>query len=467
MLFSSVTFLFLYLPAVLILYFISWRMCGRLASNLFLFAASVFFYAWGEPCYVFLLLASILFNYKMAICMERMTKHRKAIFYISVAFNLFSLFIFKYLNFVVDNFRQFGVVDGNTGIIQKLVMPIGISFYTFQALSYIIDVYKGKVRAKKALLDVGLYISFFPQLIAGPIVRYSMIAEQITNRTETWDKFCDGFYRFVVGLSKKVILSNSFALAADECFQDPGGVLTVAWIGIISYTLQIYYDFSGYSDMAIGLGRIFGFEFSENFNYPYYASSIGDFWRRWHISLGMFFREYVYIPLGGSWVGRIKLIRNLFVVWFLTGLWHGASWTFVLWGGMYFILITIEKLGKGRITRCKGIGHLYTMFWVMIGWVLFRSDSVGLAFKYLGTMFGIRIDQGYNIRSIVLLRENMVLYIIGILGCLPVTPYIKMKWSKYRMFFDGVKALAVPVLFFVCCCYLIKSTYNPFIYFNF
>jgi alginate O-acetyltransferase complex protein AlgI len=469
MLFSSVSFLLLFLPVVLILYFVLFKVLGRTASNLLLLVASLFFYGWGEPYYILILLLSILFNYGMAVCMEATIKYRKVCLCFSIAVNLFILFIFKYLNFVLDNLMKLGWKINILDTIQGIAMPIGISFYTFQALSYVVDVYRGEVKAKRNPLDVGLYISFFPQLIAGPIVRYYTIAEQIKNRTETWDKIGEGISRFVMGLSKKVILSNSFALIADECFENlgVGGVLSVAWIGILSYTLQIYYDFSGYSDMAIGLGKIFGFEFLENFNYPYYAESISDFWRRWHISLGSFFREYVYIPLGGSKVGRKRLIRNLFIVWLLTGLWHGANWTFVLWGIMYYVLIAIEKLWAGRKKSYKMMGHLYTIFWVMIGWVLFRSNSVGDAIRYIGIMLGIGAEKISDVRSGVLLQENRVLFLIGVIGCFPVIPYIKRHWSKYEAVLEIIKTLAVPLLFFVCCCYLVKSTYNPFIYFNF
>lgn len=387
-----------------------------------------------------------------------------------VLFNVAILFVFKYLTFAGNIIKS---VFSLTINIPDIALPIGISFFTFQAMSYVIDVYRQKGEVQTNLLYVGLYISFFPQLIAGPIVRYETIANEIKNRKESIDDFFNGFARFIVGLSKKVLLANSFAILADKTFDSAhnGDSLSVAfsWLGAIAYTLQIFFDFSGYSDMAIGLGRMFGFHFLENFNYPYISTSITEFWRRWHISLGTWFRDYVYIPLGGSRVSKGRNIFNLFIVWLLTGIWHGANFTFIIWGLMYFILITFEKITgfhQKKNNLVFVVKWLYTILFVILGWVLFRSTSISDALFYLKSMFGLNNNtltdgnfSGYFI-------QNLFLLIIGVLLCTPVFRILKEKTEKNRIM-EIICAAGLIGLFVLSVSSLVSSSYNPFIYFNF
>ncbi|MBE7064476.1 MAG: MBOAT family protein [Ruminococcaceae bacterium] len=472
MLFSSTTFIYLFLPIVLFGYYVLFKRSRKL-QNVFLLIVSLFFYAWGEPKFVLVMIASIVFNWIMGLLVD---KHRtnsvisKGIIAICVTVNLANLFVFKYLGFAGS---IIGTIFDTDLEFLKLALPIGISFFTFQAMSYVIDVYRGNGNVQKNILNVGLYISFFPQLIAGPIVRYETVAEEIQNRKETVDDFFDGFARFIVGLAKKVLLSNSFAILADKAFDSVGAQEDVSvafcWLGAIAYTMQIFFDFSGYSDMAIGLGRMFGFHFLENFDYPYISTSISEFWRRWHISLGTWFRDYVYFPLGGSRVSRLRLIFNLFVVWFLTGVWHGANFTFAVWGLMYFVLIAAEKLTgfdkkNGKfITPFKWI---YTMFFVIIGWVIFRADSLGSAVLYMKSMFGI----GNNYLSDGLFTgyfmQNLLLIIIGTVLCTPIFNILNERF-KNNVVFDIARVLFVIGLFVLSVSSLVSSSYNPFIYFNF
>lgn len=385
MLFSSEIFLFVFLPCTLFVYYVLLHKSRQL-QNIFLALISLFFYAWGEPYFVLIMLGSILCNWWFAIMVDR---HRDDATYVRLIItgmlvvNLGIMFVFKYLMFTLENVN---ILLGSGISVPTIALPIGLSFFTFQAISYVIDVYRQNGEVQKNPMNVALYISFFPQLIAGPIVRYQTVAEQIKNRKETVADFSEGCTRFILGLSKKVLLSNNFALIADAAFTEGELTLHFAWVGAIAYTLQIYYDFSGYSDMAIGLGKMFGFHFLENFDYPYVSKSISEFWRRWHISLGSWFRDYVYFPLGGSRVkSKTRLVFNLFVVWFLTGIWHGANWTFIVWGLMYFILIALEKLT--RFEKKLGVlGHVYSMFFVVIGWVIFRAENIGQAVQYIATM---------------------------------------------------------------------------------
>ncbi|MGN1132703.1 MAG: MBOAT family O-acyltransferase, partial [Ruminococcus sp.] len=393
MLFASTVFIFAFLPAVLLLYYLVLRKF-RTAQNILLLVASLLFYAWGEPKYVLIMILSIIMNYLFGLLVDKFraskTKSRLVIA-LTVVFNLGVLYIFKYLMFTIENINS---IAGLHLSVPNIVLPIGISFFTFQAMSYVIDVYREKGEAQKNPLNVGLYISFFPQLIAGPIVRYETVAYQIKHREESFEKFSEGVCRFIIGLAKKVLLANTMAVVADYAFDMPNSELTVvmAWVGAIAYTFQIFFDFGGYSDMAIGLGKMFGFEFLENFNYPYISLSVSEFWRRWHMSLGTWFRDYVYFPLGGSRVkSKARLVFNLFVVWSLTGIWHGANWTFLCWGLMYFVLLTIEKLigwEKKYPDKMKILRRIYTLFFVIMGWVLFRADSIGDAGAYFATMFG-------------------------------------------------------------------------------
>lgn len=466
MLFSSSTFLFMFLPIVTVVYYTVLRK-NRTLQNIFLFIVSLLFYAWGEPVFVFVMLLSILANYLFGLFVYRYKEEKiksKVILSLTVVFNLGILFVFKYLSFVMENVSNISGLDMNVAI----TLPIGISFFTFQAMSYVIDVYRGEC-VQKNPLNVGLYIAFFPQLIAGPIVRYETVAKQIQNRKETFDDFSSGVCRFIIGLSKKVLIANTMAVVADSAFDGDIGTISAsfAWLGAIAYSLQIFFDFSGYSDMAIGLGRMFGFKFLENFNYPYISSSISEFWRRWHISLGTWFRDYVYFPLGGSRVNKPRLILNLFVVWFLTGVWHGANWTFILWGLMYFVLLVIEKLtGLHNKNKFIPLKRIYTLFFVVLGWVLFRADNLSDAFSYIGAMFGstgIAIDN----YAIFLLRENAICFVFAILISTPIFRIAYNKWIKdNKVLSVGVAALLLA-LFTVSVTYIVKGTYNPFIYFNF
>ncbi|MBQ5994995.1 MAG: MBOAT family protein [Clostridia bacterium] len=468
MLFSSTTFLYLFLPSVVFLYYTVCRK-SRFMQNLLLLAASLFFYAWGEPKFVLVMLLSITANWFFGLLVEKFRKNKavsRIVIFFVVAFNLGILFIFKYLDFTADILNR---ALGASITLREIALPIGISFFTFQAMSYVLDVYREKGSVQKNILYVGLYISFFPQLIAGPIVRYETVAKEIQSRKETLDDFFDGFARFVVGLAKKVLLANSFAVLADSAF-DSTEVISAGfgWLGALAYTFQIFFDFSGYSDMAIGMGRMFGFHFLENFNYPYVSTSVSEFWRRWHISLGTWFRDYLYFPLGGSRVKKGRMVFNLFAVWFLTGLWHGANFTFIVWGLMYFVLITVEKLTgfdkKEKISRL--LKWVYTMFFVVVGWVLFRAESLSAAAGYLKSMFflgsGGVIDpmfKGY-------LAQNAVLFAVGIIACTPVLKNIK-KHIKPSMAFDIFRAVCLIALLVLSAASLVSSSYNPFIYFNF
>ena len=380
----------------------------RTYKNLVLLAFSILFYAWGEPAFVLVMLLSIFVNYLLGRLIDKYRNHDKALLWTSIFFNLGILFIFKYLCFTLQNIGW--LINKDFSSI-KIALPIGISFFTFQAMSYVIDVYKKKVKVQKSLFNLGLYIALFPQLIAGPIVRYETIASEIEKRDENYDDFAEGTVRFIQGLAKKVIIANQVALVADAAFDTPINELSTAfaWLGAIAYTLQIYFDFSGYSDMAIGLGRMFGFHFLENFNYPYMASSITDFWRRWHISLSSWFRDYVYFPLGGSRVdSKVRHIFNLFVVWLLTGIWHGANWTFIAWGMFYFVLLVIEKQ-TGLDKKKAWWGHIYTMFFVIIAWVLFRATNITSAYEYLKIML---IPNSISSDTFVLYWSNYRFYLI-------------------------------------------------------
>lgn len=464
MLFSSIIFIFAFLPVVLFLYY---GICkkSRTAQNVVLTVASLFFYAWGVPKYVFIMIASIIINWLFALCVDKYRENKriaKTALALSVAANLGILFVFKYLNFTLTNFNKLGLSVPITNI----ALPIGISFFTFQAMSYVIDVYRKKGDVQKNPMNIALYISFFPQLIAGPIVRYQTVADQIRNRVETFEDFSKGTCRFIIGFCKKVLLSNTMVLIADAAFDASERSVALAWAGAVAYTFQIFYDFSGYSDMAIGLGRMFGFHFLENFDYPYMSRSISEFWRRWHMSLGSWFRDYVYFPLGGSRVKtRSRLVFNLFVVWFLTGVWHGANWTFLLWGLMYFVLIATEKL-TGFAEKLKGFGNIYTLFFVVMGWVLFRSESISSAVTYMKNMFGIGTDSLLCDKFVFYLSENKVEFLFALLFCVPVFKYLPKKIKDGKIA-TAVYPIVLMITFIVAISCIVKGAYNPFIYFNF
>ena len=470
MLFSSSVFLFVFLPLVLLVYYLPLRF-WRGGQNVWLLIASLFFYAWGEQWFVLVMMASILLNWAFALAVDRLKPRRRAAFAAlsgSVACNLALLFVFKYLGFTL---RAVDLLPGVDLEVPFIHLPIGISFFTFQAISYVVDVYRGDGEVQRDPLNVGLYIAFFPQLIAGPIVRYQTVAQHIRHRKETWADFSAGSCRFIVGLSKKVLLSNNLALCADAAFNAaPGDLSTaLAWLGSIAYTLQIYFDFSGYSDMAIGLGRMFGFHFLENFDYPYISKSVSEFWRRWHMSLGSYFRDYVYIPLGGSRVkSRARLVFHLFVVWALTGLWHGANWTFILWGLYYFVLITVEKLTglDKRLDRSPVLGRILTLLLVNFGWVMFRAEGLHAALSFLLTMLGLGGSGLTDPTALLWLTESAWCLLAGLLLSAPLG-----RWLSRRTEQNALAALLYPLamtaLLLISLSYLVKGVYNPFIYFNF
>lgn len=472
MLFSSIVFIFYFLPAVFLLYYIF--SFSRMLQNMLLLFASLVFYAWGEPVYIMLMLASIVFNWAMgSITDKKEGKKRRVCLWITVGVNLASLFIFKYLGFVLSIF-------GQAHMDFEIPLPIGISFFTFQALSYVVDVYYKKTKPD-TLFHVGLYISFFPQLIAGPIIQYNSVADQIRSRKSSFDKISVGICRFTTGLGKKVLLSNCFAAIADNVFQwsaigtDRETVpAMLAWLGSFAYTLQIYFDFSAYSDMAIGLALCFGFKFGENFNYPYIAASISDFWKRWHISLTDWFREYVYFPLGGSRVAnQDHMVRNMFVVWLLTGIWHGANWTFIFWGLFYFLVQLAERFFEyPDKMKSSFMKHLYTLFVVNAAWVIFRADDLYQAGRYFMNMLGLNNNGFYSDTAVMLLRENGLFFILGIVFCTPVARKVNEKLfarpgSWVNRLLTGLYPAAMLLLLIVCVSYLASGTYNPFIYFNF
>ena len=481
MLFTSSVFLFLFLPGVLIVYYciLKWN---RFLQNIFLFIMSIVFYAWGEPKFVLVLISSIIVNWLLGLWIEKSAGKRVSeytIITLTLIFNLSVIFIFKYLIFSVESLNY---LLGIKIRIPQIALPIGISFFTFQAITYVIDIYRKKGKAQRNPFNVGLYIAFFPQLIAGPIVRYETVAEEIIFRHENMTDFTSGIYRFIIGFCKKVLIANNVAIIANKAFllQNNQLSLSFAWLGAISYTFQIYFDFSGYSDMAIGLGKMFGFHFLENFNYPYISKSISEFWRRWHISLGTFFKDYVYFPLGGSRVKtKVRLLFNLSVVWLLTGIWHGANWTFICWGLFYLILLVIEKLigwEKRLNTLCKSkvhkwvlsIGqHFYTMLFVVIGWVIFNSSSLTNAIKYLSVMFGITTRDIIDNNFILYINEYKWYFVVAIIFSIPIG--LKVKNTKLANTFavKQLEAVAIILLFVIAVSFVIKGSYNPFIYFNF
>ena len=472
MLFASTTFVFLFLPAVLIIYHGLLRKSLPL-KNLFLTIVSLLFYAWGEPKFVLVMLLSIAANWFFGLLVAKFMETKKNVAKLavgaSVVFNLLTLFIFKYLSFSVSVVSE---IFGLSLNMAKIALPIGISFFTFQAMSYVIDVYRRHGTYQKNIMNVGLYVACFPQLIAGPIVRYETVAYEIENRKETADDFFDGFARFVVGMAKKVLIANNLALCADNAF---GAVseLTVAasWLGAICYAFQIFFDFCGYSDMAIGLGKMFGFHYLENFDYPYISRSITEFWRRWHISLGTWFRDYVYIPLGGNRVSKSRMIFNLFVVWLLTGIWHGANWTFVIWGLMYFVLLLVEKLtglykyGGGKLGSILKWG--YTMFFVLMGWVLFRADSLAQAWLYIRTMFGFAGRPVADHLFLLELKNVWVFLVAAVVFSVPIAAFVRKRIDQTKVMPQILYRVVLVILFIAVLASIVSSAHNPFIYFNF
>lgn len=473
MLFSSLEFLLFFFPIVFIFYYL----LPIKLKNYWLLIASLFFYAWGEPSFVLIMIGSIIVNYILALRIDEIPKGkigRKIILFIDVLLNISVLVIFKYLNFITKTVQPlFPSVT-----VTSIALPIGISFFTFQALSYVVDVYREDVPAQKNIGYLGLYISLFPQLIAGPIVRYSTVMNQITDRKVTMSSFSEGMFRFMIGFCKKILLANTLAEVADKAFAVNGISVSMAWLGAICYSLQILFDFSGYSDMAIGLGKMLGFSFLENFDYPYISKTITEFWRRWHISLGTWFRDYVYFPMGGSRVhSRRRLIFNLMVIWLLTGVWHGANWTFILWGILYGVIIIVEKIISipKKLKDCSAvIQEMYrvlTLLFILFGWVLFRSDSIGRAWTYLGSMFGLTGNPFIDDYFIFYSREFIVYLIAGIVCSLPINKWLKLKTNEKKTILNVVihntGYILVLVLFIISITMLVMNAHNPFIYFNF
>ncbi|MDY5998012.1 MAG: MBOAT family O-acyltransferase [Erysipelotrichaceae bacterium] len=462
MLFSSLTFLLAFLPLVLVLYYIN---NNRVYRNIILLISSLIFYSWGEPrTIIIIMIITIVVNYFMAIMIEENEKYRKLLFIVTCIFNIGILFFFKYFNFFVNDVLMLKNVTLN------IILPIGISFYTFQILSYVIDVYKKEVVAQRSIINLGAYVTMFPQLIAGPIVRYQTIAKELTERKEHVDDIAEGLRRFIIGLGKKIIIANQMAIIADKVYLSiPLHDLNTmfAWIGTIAFALQIYYDFSGYSDMAIGLGKMFGFHFVENFNYPYIATSITDFWRRWHISLSSWFRDYVYIPLGGSRCSKARWMLNIMIVWSLTGLWHGASYNFILWGLYYGVLLMMEKLFfKKYLDKLKGINYIITMLIVLVGWVFFNSSSVDQIIYMIRNLFGFN-----GSFSLILLNNQGILYLLPymLIAIIGMGPWINQLFIKIRNNTIGftIYDIYLVVILVVCLIFLINNSYNPFIYFRF
>jgi len=464
MVFSSLEFLLRFLPLVLLLYFAA----PAKLKNPLLLIASLCFYAWGEPVYVALMLALCAVNYALGLRIDhhKNTSAAKAALAASIIINLASLGFFKYADFLINNINN---VLGSSIAPLNLPLPLGISFYTFQVLSYTIDVYRNQVPAQRNPMTLALYIVVFPQLVAGPVVRYPAIAHELDHRTHSLDLFAEGVHRFVLGLGKKVLIGNSIGLIWEFATGTANPSVLLSWLGISAYALQIYYDFSGYSDMAVGLGRMFGFHLPENFNFPYVSQSITEFWRRWHISLSQWFRDYLYIPLGGNRVSPTKWVRNILVVWFLTGFWHGASWNFCLWGIYFGIVLMIEKLFLGRILDRfpRAFRHMYALLLITVSWTIFGLGSVAAILGYLGDMFALNDIPIYNLESLYMLRSNFVLLLIAVVGAVPLFRNIHEKYSEK----GGVGALVMPAFYVIVLvasiAYIVDSSFNPFLYFRF
>ena len=457
MLFSSIPFLFYFLPCVLLLYFVT----PKKLTNLTLLISSLVFYAWGEPRLVLLMLITVSVGYVFGILTEFVPKVKKLWLILAVCIELGFLVYFKYVDFFIYNFNA---VTGLSIPLLQVALPIGISFYTFQILSYNVDVYRGDVPAQRNPINLAAYIALFPQLIAGPIVRYSHIEKELQHRTHSFEKCAEGVRRFVLGLSKKILIANVLGELCDTFKASDDKSVAFYWIYAIAFCLHVYFDFSGYSDMAIGLGKIFGFTFMENFNYPFISKSATEFWRRWHISLGSWFRDYVYIPMGGSRVGKFRMFFNIFVVWMLTGFWHGAAWNFIIWGLYFAVLLIIEKMFILKyLNKSKVLSHIYLLFFVIISFVIFNAASMGEAFSYIGSMFGFGDIPLSSAETLYYLRSYIVVFAVAIIGATPVPKILanKAKFTKY------VEPLVLLVLLAVCTAYLVDGSFNPFLYFRF
>ena len=465
MLFSSVPFLYYFLPLVLAVYFLT----PARFRNAVLLLASLIFYAWGEPKYVLLMLASILSGYGFGLLQEqyRGQKGAKLVCGLSVAVSLSFLLYFKYADFFLENF------NAATGLgvpLLRIALPIGISFYTFQIISYTVDVYRGEP-AQKNLIHLAAYVAMFPQLIAGPIVRYSDIAQQLEHRSHSTALAAEGVRRFLIGLGKKILIANQLGeLCSVFRASDEKSVLFY-WLYAVAFALHIYFDFSGYSDMAIGLGKVFGFHFLENFNYPYISASITEFWRRWHMSLGTWFRDYVYIPLGGNRVGRARQLLNILVVWMLTGFWHGAAWNFVVWGLMFAVLLIMEKLWLLKpLSKCRPLAHLYVVFFVVISFVIFNAENMGQALSDIGGLFGAGGIPLVSAEAVYCLRSFALVLILAVLGATPLLRNGLVRLSQYPTagkILNALEPFTLFVLLLVMTGYLVDGSFNPFLYFRF
>ena len=463
MVFSSLTFLFIFLPVLMAIYFAVPSKCIK-ARNIVLLVFNLIFYAYGEPKNCLVMIVSIFMNYFFGVLVDKHRENEKqAKFWVFVAvlFNIGILIYFKYLEFIVENISSLFNAEIT---VQTILKPIGISFFTFQGLSYVIDVYRGITNCQKSLFNVALYISLFPQLVAGPIVRYETIADEIDNRESNASDMAEGIRRFMVGFAKKLILANAIGQVADAFFNSPISSLSVvgAWIGPIAYAFQIYFDFSAYSDMAIGLGKIFGFHFCENFNYPYISQSITEFWRRWHISLSTWFRDYVYIPLGGNRCSKLRHLFNIFVVWLLTGIWHGAKWKFIFWGIYFGVILILEKtfILKYLEKAWRPIRHIYALILIVIGWAIFRAYDMEYFFGMLKTMFFVNGNPIINDKTIYNLLEFKYAIIICAIASIPLKDYILVKNEKIKY----VLSFVVFIVAIVC---MLSNSFNPFIYFRF
>ena len=463
MLFTSISFLYYFLPTIIILYFIT----PKKYRNYILLIFSIIFYMYGEPKYVILMLVEILVAYFGALLIDKYKS--KEIFLITIIIHIGLLCVFKYTDLFIGTINS--IFKTNISFL-NITLPIGISFYTFQILSYVIDVYRGKVKVQKNILKLATYVSLFPQLIAGPIVRYETICDELDNRDETIEKFSLGVRRFIIGLAKKVLIANMLGeLCTKFSLVDERSVLFY-WIFAISYMLQVYFDFSAYSDMAIGLGKMFGFTFLENFNYPFISKSITEFWRRWHISLSSWFKDYVYIPLGGSRKGTLKLVRNILIVWFLTGIWHGAAYNFILWGLFIGVFLVIEKLWLSKyISKLpKVLRNIYVLFIIMISFIMFNAGSINEAFFNIKGLFGLNKEVFINNYTIYYLKSYLIVLIIAIFGATPLFKNIieKLKKSKcLNKIINILEPIFLVILLLLVTAYLIDSSYNPFLYFRF
>ncbi len=461
MVFSSITFLFYFLPIVLAIYYL----VPNKFKNTILLIASLLFYFYGEPKYILIMITTIITTYIFGILIEKNSKHKQIYLILSILINLSFLLYFKYINFIISNINMW--LTHKIDLI-NVILPIGISFYTFQLLSYIIDVYKGKTVAQKNILKLAMYVSLFPQLIAGPIVRYVDIQKQIEKREYTLEKFALGVRRFIIGLSKKVLIANVLGELIQVFGVSNEKSVLFYWLYAIANMLQIYFDFSGYSDMAIGLGKMFGFDFLENFNYPYIATSITDFWRRWHISLSSWFRDYIYIPLGGNRVSKIKFVRNILIVWILTGLWHGAEWNFVVWGLFFGILLIIEKLFLEKYINKlpKALSRVYVLIIVMISFIIFSGENINIIMENIQGLVGINGAPLITNESLYYLKSYIIIIIVGIIGSIPIMKKFS-EIKNMKKLINIIEPVFLLILFLVSTSYIVDGSFNPFLYFRF